>query len=807
MGALLSGEKPSEVIPFSLEAPVLCYPVRHHSPACAWHLERVIARYAPDCILVEGPENANHLIPVLTDPNTRAPVALYCACRDEQGVLSGQTEGTAERYRCYYPFLDHSPELVALRAAAARGIPAAFMDLSYAEILMATRAACGLRTPGEPQSYASDRYLAENRFQRRLCEKAGLRSFEEFWEKYFETAGLFLSDEAFVGQMNTYCLLARRHTPEGALEEDGCLAREAHMAERIRAAAGRYRRVLVVAGGFHLWGLLHPTAGGPRTRTVPDCQWVYPMRYTLPAADALLGYASGMPSPGYYADLWTALHSRGPEEAWAAVTLDYLVRTGRRLRKQGETISPFDETCAFAQARGLAELREKPAPGLYELRDAVLSSFVKGEAAGSGALPLRVLGELTTGTAVGALCDGALLPPLVRDFDAQCSAFRLKRETSSRQTLTLALFSNPRHRALSRFLHQTVFLGCGFAQRQKGPDLQRRRDRNLIRESWTYRWTVGVEAALVEAAVSGATMAEACTAELRARMWAADRAGVGAGLLVQGFLMGIGDVSDALAGRLDELLIADGDFASLCEACAALSTLEEWQEAYGEQGSYPYPVLLDRCFVRVLQLLPAMHTVDDYGAPAVQRACLLLYQVTGRAGFAHRRPALMEAFARLVRRDPIHPALHGAVLGLLYGADPAWKGAIDGTVRGYLRGTREMMLRSAAFLQGLFSTARDLLLVDGAFLGQIDRLLTGLEEGDFTALLPELRLAFSYFVPMETDRIARQAAALHGVKGHDLRRDGVDAAAYAAAEAVDAWAAARLDRWFAPGAEGGEDAW
>ena len=803
MDALLRGQKPSEVIPFSLDAPVLYYPVRHHSPACAWHLERVIARYAPDCILVEGPENANPLIPVLTDPDTKAPVALYYAFRDEKGLLSEEGKGEQGRFRCYYPFLDHSPELVALRAAAARGSYAAFIDLSYGEILLATQAARGLRAVGEKQSYASDRYLSDNQVQRRLCEKAGLRSFEEFWEKYFESAGLFLSDEAFVRQMNAYCLLVRRHTPERALEEDGCLAREAHMAMRIRAAAGQYRRVLVVAGGFHLWGLLHPLPVPAWDEALPEgVQSVYPMRYTLPAADALSGYASGMPSPGYYADLWTALHSMDPAEAWTAVTLDYLVKTGRQLRREGETISAVDERCAFQQARGLAELREKPSPGLYELQDAVLSSFVKGEVTVSGAAPLRVLKALTTGKAVGQLCDGALRPPLVRDFDDQCRAFRLKRETASREKLTLSIFSLPRHRALSRFLHQTVFLDCGFAQRQKGPDLQRRRDRNLIRELWSYRWTIGVEAALVEHAVWGATMAEACGTELRARMSRAERAGVGAGLLVQGFLMGIGDVADEMAGQLEDLLITDGDFASLCEAFAALSTLEEWQGQYGEEGTYDYPALLDRCFGRVVQLLPAMHAVDDQGVHAVQQACMLLYQVTGRESFADRRPALAEAFARLVRRDPIHPALHGAVLGLLYGCDPAWKGEIDGTIRGYLRGTRGMMLRSAAFLQGLFYTARDLLLVDRDFLGQIDALLSELSEADFMDLLPELRLAFSYFVPMETDRIARQAAALHGARGRDLDRAAVDAYAYARAEGVDAWAAARLELWEQKGADG-----
>ena len=792
MDTLLRGEAPSEVIPFSLDAPVLYYPVRHHSPACAWHLERVIQRYSPDCILVEGPENANDLIPVLTHPDTKAPVALYYAYRDDAGLLG--PEHGEESFRCYYPFLDHSPELAALRAAAALGIPGRFIDLPYGEILLATQDARGLRAKEEKLSYASDRYLAANRFQQLLCEKAGLRSFAEFWEKYFETAGLFQTDETFVGQVNAYCLLSRQNTPEEELAQDGCLAREAHMALRIQEAAQQHSKVLVVAGGFHIWGLLHGPAQPPERKRLPEKdQSVYPMRYTMPAADALSGYASGMPSPGFYASVWTALHAGAPEQVWDQVVLDYLVRTGRKLRSDGATISAFDEICALQQARGLADLRQKPGPGLYELQDAVLSAFVKGEASLSGVEPLRILRTLTTGKAVGQLCQGALVPPLTQDFDAQCKRHRLKQEAASRQELTLSIFSEPRHRAASRFLHQSLFLECGFAQQTKGPDLVHRKDRNLIRESWTYRWTAAVDAALIEHAVSGATVREACATELRQRMAAAGRAEQGAALLVQGFLMGIGDVSDALAGRLEELLIQDGDFASLCAACASLDTLDEWQVQYGERGTYDYPALLQRCFQRVLQLLPSMGAADDHQVPAIQQACMLLYQVTGRDSFAPQRPALLGTFQALIRQDPLHPALHGAVLGLLYGAAPDWKRDIDAAVRGYLQGTPGMLVQSAPFLQGLFYTARDLLLVDPDFLSKIDRLLCALEDDDFTRLLPELRLAFSYFVPTETDRLARRAAELHGATGDIRRRKAVGPAAYTKAEALDAWAAARLD--------------
>ena len=797
MEAVLRGEKPSEVIPFDLTAPIVYFPIRHHSPVCAWHLERVIETYRPECILVEGPENANELVGVLTDPGTTAPVALYYACRDEGKHLSDEEEpGT---WRCYYPFLDTSPELVALRAARRLGIPGRFIDLSCAGILLATKEARGLRTMEEKLSYASDRYLAHSRFQERLCEESGLRSFEEFWEKYFEVEGLALTTESFVKLMNTYCLLSRRETPEVELQEDGCYAREAHMARRIRETADTYKRILVVAGGFHIAGLLAPKQEPPEEKKLPKLhQSVYPMRYSMTAADALNGYASGMPSPGFYDRLWQELHGPEPDTAWERIILDQLVRTGRRLRKKGENISAFDETCGYQQALGLAQLREKRHPGLYELQDAVLGSFVKGEANLSGLEPMRILRELNTGDRLGTLAEGAAVPPLTKDFERQCAAFRLKLDPGAKQTATLSIFSEPKHRQLSRFFHQTEFLECDFAKRSRGPDLLQNRDRNLIRESWEYRWSTAVDTALIEHAVSGGTVREACVTQLRSRMASAQRSEEGAELLLKGFLMGLGDSAGALTARMDALLIGDGDFSSLCRACAHLYRLHQWKDQYGENGSLTEELLLNRAFDRVVQLLPSMHTVDDRGLSEVQESAALLYQLTLQPDFTDRRPRFREALEMLITMDPIHPGLHGAALGLLYGMDPGWKTKIDGVVRGYLKGTRPVMLRSAELLQGLFFTARDLLLTDGEFLKQIDRLLCELEDEDFTAMLPQLRLAFSYFLPRESDRLAKAAAALHGKT--KLKRTAVDPAAYSRAEAVDAWAAARLDQW-----RGGED--
>ena len=49
-------------------------PVRHHSPACAWALRHLLREVRPAAVLIEGPDDLDSLLPLLSDPKTRAPV-------------------------------------------------------------------------------------------------------------------------------------------------------------------------------------------------------------------------------------------------------------------------------------------------------------------------------------------------------------------------------------------------------------------------------------------------------------------------------------------------------------------------------------------------------------------------------------------------------------------------------------------------------------------------------------------------------------------------------------------------------------
>ena len=169
---------------------------------------------------------------------------------------------------------------------------------------------------------------------------------------------------------------------------------------------------------------------------------MYPMAYSMEAADALNGYASGMQSPGFYDQVWKRLEAEeSPDRAYPDTVLHFLAATGRRARRKDESISVYDEACAFSMAEGLASLRGKRSPGLYELRDSALSSFVKGEYSVSTDGPLRILSQITTGEQTGALCAEAARPPLLDDFERQCALFGLKIHFTAEQECTLEIFA------------------------------------------------------------------------------------------------------------------------------------------------------------------------------------------------------------------------------------------------------------------------------------------------------------------------------------------------------------------------------
>ncbi|PDZ08803.1 hypothetical protein CON70_25820 [Bacillus pseudomycoides] len=720
---------------YNLDHNVVYVPIRHHSPACSFHVQKIVKFYKPDAILIEGPIDCNPLIPHIVSAESEAPICIYCSYDDKTDVLE---RGESGKYRAYYPFLDYSPELVALREGAARNIPVSFIDLPYKEYLFATK-------NEEENGKYDEQYFRHSQYVRMLSEKTGCRSFHEFWEKYFELQGFHMTSEEFVRQLFDYCYYTRADYTQEMLIEDGCEAREIHMEKEIEKACKVYDKVLVITGGFHVKGLLE-LEGKKKKLSKSPLSKAYAKNYLMPysflESDQMRGYESGMPAPAFYQHIW--------ENRDEAVAEQFMIRIARQLKAEG--ISMADEIEAARMIRELALLRGKMQPGLYELMDAVRSAFVKGEIF-SANKPLALLQKSLQGAKRGELSKEADVPPLVHDFRASVRSFRLPVRSTVPQETILDIYKNERHQRLSQFFHCLAFLGVPFCEKLRGPNLARKQNINLMRETWKYRFSAQVESALIDLSVYGGTVREAAQEMLRAKLYKAKgRAGEVALLLLEAYLSGLFSDFAMYNQFIDEAIQADGDFASMADCAYHLSQIEKANQQ------------ADHARHKALSLF----SVLDGGEPAIIAEKLIDLYTMQPAD-----PQFIEALELYLQKEKRESQVEGAVFGLLTSLGKRKIDEVMQVAEGYFYGSGDMQKQAPIFLNGLFAGAKDIFLYNESLLDGMSHVLEELDEEMFLQVLPHLRLLFSQFTPLEVDTIARQIARLYGATEEIIKEEGI----------------------------------
>jgi hypothetical protein len=729
---------------FDMNSSRLFFPVRHHSPACSYHLERVLEEYRPDAVLIEGPRDGNSQLPFLADEKTEAPVALYCSVKDKEGFL-GEKEQT---YHCYYPFLEFSPEFHALKWAARAGKDAFFIDLPYADYLPFHQ---------NEESYGGESHLAHSRYIQTLCEEEGCRDFHELWEKFFEIGGFARESRPFMESLLGYCFFARESYSQEELERDGTRAREAAMAQEIRDKSLTHNRLLILTGGFHTPGLVKLLEEKDLNLPQPSglSSQIYPMTYSFSSADQLSGYASGIPHPPFYQAVW---EERGSGEAYSRALLHFIARTGQLNRKRRGAVTLADEIEAFRVAHNLAALRKKEACGLYELKDAVLTAFVKNEATDNISPAEEALRDLLIGDKIGSLTPKADLPPLLIDFYLNLKAFGLKKDSAIKE-IALEIYRRKKHRQMSHFFHRLTFLNCGFCEQHRGPDFVHRRDLGRIREIWHYHWSPDTERCLIELNAHGGTLAEASLSLVKEKLRQNNsRTGAAAELLIGSLLMGLNGTIGQIAGELETICRRDGGFSSLAEALNHLNRILELDLAEKEESKRLIEALIALVYQRAVSLMEDVSRLPPGEEEEMVNHFKTLYLIQNRYSFCDG-DLLADQLYSLIDLEGGNATLIGAACGLLYGMNRVEGSFAVNRAESYLFGTENQILEAGNYLTGLFSTARDIILTTETLIKALTTFLEKLSQEEFLRILPPLRYAFSFFTPRETDSISRKVAA------------------------------------------------
>lgn len=754
--------------------------IRHHSPACARLVKHVIQTTKPDAVLIEGPSDFTPRINELLLDH-QLPVALYSY--SNKGDFAAQS---------WFPFLEYSPEYVALTEGHKQNAALHFIDLPHWYYrATADNERATVATLNRPPRYTQVMHTLKQRFH---CD-----SDDTLWDHLFESVDAN-DHQALAKLLTTYFIELRGNDPGS--EQDRL--REKHMVDWLYWAEAKFKRVLVVCGGWHKPALekalceqrnqtskinknkpLFNVKKRATTNAKIDKPTIpiadesvrtgsYLVPYAFRQVDALGGYRSGMPSPDYYQQVWENGTKKAGEQAVKKIV--------NRIRKADVSLSTADLLALTHTAQSLARLRGHAHPLRTDLLDALQTAVIKealfAPAPWSGRKQLqqsdhpviRAALLALTGDQRGRLASTTPLPPLLNDVEQRLTNHALVINTIHIEEIF------DRRRADDVTKAQILWqLHCLGISGIKLVDTRAPKSaRSLIpalnyEELWHLQLTDEWESSLIEAAVYGATLPGAAKQRLQQELQQNSGSPLNMSrLLMKGVRAGFLDFGKTMAIALSGSIMSHTNHGELATAVSELSTVA-LAGFWGEDAREMLEDTLALFANRLLWLLDervgtgSSAMLDaDVQATAVFNTLLQLrlpnldtnstLDTLHRLAITPNRPAGLRGAALGVCLQHLSEATHIDKTGLIKSQQP-----------------RHAL---GDFLFGLFSCARDLATESDELISVIHGVVSQMGHEDFLVALPSLRAAFSWFPARERSAlaalIAQQLGLPYGAQGQLL---------------------------------------
>jgi hypothetical protein len=739
---------------------VTIFGIRHHGCGSARSLVQSLQQLKPDAILIEGPPEADELIPLAAEVGMKPPVALLLyAPEDPQRSV-------------YYPFAAFSPEWQAMQYGLGQGIPVRFMDLpqthqlgsdestSEPEAIVAGANPAGESEAENSEEIASDRLLQDP--LQCLAEAAGYEDGERWWEQMVEhrrdNTELFAAILEAMTDLRSELGDIHHSSPTERLREQ---RREAYMRQTIREAQKQgFTKIAVVCGAWHAPALAAMPPAKPDSELLKglpkikvEASWI---PWTYGRLSQSSGYGAGIESPGWYEHLWTV---KKPQQ----ITTRWLTRVAHLFRQQQMDASSASVIEAVRLAETLAAMRDRTVPGLAELNEAVQTVLCFGDT-----LPMQLIHErLIVNDRLGQVPTSPTIP-LQQDLQRQQKRLRLKPEVDSR-SIELDL-RQPNDLARSQLLHRLNLLEIPWGK------LARASGKGTFKEAWSLAWQPTFEVQLIERSRWGTTVETATSSYVCNLAATSNQLPRLTDLLDRTLLASLPAAIELLLDRLQAEAALAQDIAHLMAALPALANVLRYGNVRQIETSMVGSIV--RGFVaRICVGLPlACASLNDEAAAAMDKHIM----ETNRAVSLLEQPDLTQDWQNALRGLADRTSLHGLIAGrccrLLLDAGLF---SVDEIARrlSYALSTANEPAQAAGWIEGLLKGSGLLLLHQDALWQAIDEWLTGLPTDIFTEVLPLLRRTFSTFPAAERRQMGerlRQGKVRGQIPGLEVKSGDLD---------------------------------
>ncbi|MEW6402011.1 MAG: DUF5682 family protein [Chloroflexota bacterium] len=716
---------------------ITVFGIRHHGPGSAHSLRQALEALKPDTVLVEGPPDAEALLPWLDHPDLNPPVALLIYVPDQP------------RQSAFYPFAVFSPEWQALQYGLRNKIPCRFIDLPQAYQLAAHD------TSEEPAPVPDTTIPTLSALDPLtwISESVGYNDPERFWEHLVEqrrdSRDLFAAILELIKTLRVeFEQEIRGVTIPPQQSHTGLeLEREAFMRQSIRSALAEGReRIAVVCGAWHAPALVEMPPAKQDAARLKDLTKVKVASAWVPWSYGRLarksGYGAGIESPGWYDALWQA-SEKGLSTT--ELTIRWMTQAAQLLREEDLNASSAHVIEAVRLSETLAALREHSLPGLPELNEAVCSVFCFGDD-----LPLRLIREkLIIGERLGHVPDEAPATPLQADLAQHQKRLRLPGEANQRDLDLDLRKSNDLERSI--LLHRLELLNIpwGVHQHVSGKS-------GTFHEFWRLQWKPELAVLVVEASLWGNTVAEASGAFVQHLADQAADLPALTSLVGRVLLAALPEVVETLMARLDSQAALASDIGQVMDALPALADVLRYGNVR-QTDTTMIGQVVDVLVARICVGLPAAcASLNDDAAN----------EMFDRLIGSHRAIALLQnpdylhswqvTLNKLADQSGLHGLIAGRACAILLD-----QGIIhpDEAARrlGLALTTANEPAQAAAWVEGFLKDSGAMLIHSDRLWQVLDDWVARLPAEAFTFLLPLIRRTFSTFTAPERRMIGERA--------------------------------------------------
>jgi hypothetical protein len=756
------------------------FPIRHHSPVVAAQLRSVILKRKPKMIFIEGPSDANHLLPHLLDSKTKPPIALYSSYRDDTNFL-GLADLAAigdyipSRFSVWYPMLSYSPEYVALQTANAYGAQVKLIDLPHYAMLKphVPQSSKTEQPPNEPEIPEFDRRLtgtdvlfAESSFYKHLAATAGFRSWNEAWDSLFEIQDFKKDPELFRREFALFCSAVRTTCSKSMISADGTLERERFMLKTIKATMREQHLAapdcMVVCGGFHLF--LDSKDDVPPPDSPPGTVYTSIVPYSFFRVSEISGYRAGNRAPQFYQTMWDLNQKNRQQD----LLVEHVVTVLKRARRGGEHVSSADAISTCQHAEMLARLRGRHTPILDDIHDALLSCCCKGDPKEEGLHLLKAIDSADIGSKIGRVTEAMGRLPLVQDFYVHLERLELGEVLDNEKRVNLSL-DKRENLATQRsvFFHRLSFLEIPFVAKSASRATQIATG-TIFREDWAVQWNPEIEAMLVERSLLGDTIESAALNRLRERL-VRDEAdsSIVSGMLINATEMDLPNLIPEVEDSLTRAIENDTRFVSLSKTIVNLCVIEK-SAIYKNLGRGLLSNFIERAYNKACFSIIDVVSVPEDQQRQVLSGLIGITDLILRADKPFLDKNLFVENLRSAVQVTTVPFLRGIMLGILTELKFLSTDDLANHLTSLTKSSSEIMLGAGDFLDGIMAVSRTSILLGAeSLISAVDELLRVADYQQFLIMLPRMRSAFERLHEAQRDAFAQTVARRYGLEESD----------------------------------------